>query len=146
MTALPRVLVVHNRYQIRGGEDAVVDAEVELLRRAGAEVELASVSNDAIQGALARVRVALSVSDSSFGARWLAAEIERFRPELIHVHNFFPLLSPAIYGVAQAARIPLVQTLHNYRLTCANGLLMRAGRPCQDCVSGSPYQAVLHGC
>jgi glycosyltransferase involved in cell wall biosynthesis len=72
--------------------------------------------------------------------------VHEFSPDIVHVHNFFPLLTPAAYDAILEAGVPVVQTLHNYRTICAGALLMRAGKPCEDCVQGSPYQAVIHGC
>jgi hypothetical protein len=76
----------------------------------------------------------------------MAREIAEFAPDVVHVHNFYPLLTPSIYDACREAGVPVVQTLHNYRTVCANGLLMRQGAPCEDCIGGSPWQAVLHGC
>jgi glycosyltransferase involved in cell wall biosynthesis len=72
--------------------------------------------------------------------------IRKFEPDIVHVHNFFPLLTPSIYDACYDAGVPVVQTLHNYRTICASALLMRAGRICEDCVGDTPWQAVLHGC
>ena len=76
----------------------------------------------------------------------MAGEITAFGPDVVHVHNFFPLLTPAIYDACRDAGVPVVQTLHNYRTICAGAMLMRSGRPCEDCIGSSPYRAVLHGC
>ena len=74
----------------------------------------------------------------------LQHHVDRVRPDVMHVHNTFAMLSPSIYWVAQ--RMPIVTTLHNYRSTCANGLLMRAGNPCSECVGKLPWPAIQHGC
>jgi glycosyltransferase involved in cell wall biosynthesis len=74
------------------------------------------------------------------------AAVRRFAPDVVHVHNFFPLLSPGIHAAARAAGCATVQTLHNYRLICANAFLMRDGAPCELCVTGSPYRAVRFAC
>jgi glycosyltransferase involved in cell wall biosynthesis len=76
----------------------------------------------------------------------VSEHIEQFRPDIVHVHNFFPLLSPAIYEVCHAAGIPVVQTLHNYRTICANGLLLRNGQSCHLCVNNSTIWGVIHRC
>ena len=67
-------------------------------------------------------------------------------PTVVHVHNFFPLLTPSIYDACREAGVPVVQTLHNFRPICAGALLMREGKPCNECIRGTPYQAVLYGC
>lgn len=141
-----RVLVVHNRYQIRGGEDAVVKRESDALLRAGVETEVVLVSNDDIRSPLDRLRAAAEVAHADRGIAKVLAAVDRFRPEVVHLHNTFPLISPAVHRAVRATGAATVQTLHNYRVTCANAQLARNGRPCEDCVTGSPYNAVLHGC
>lgn len=142
---LPRVLVAHNRYQQRGGEDAVVDSEVELLRSRGHAVhEYRRDNHD-----LATLAPASAARQTMWSGRTVA-DIERlvqeFRPDLVHVHNTFPLISPSIYWVAARHRLPVVQTLHNFRLVCPQGLMLRDDRPCEDCVGHLPWRAVRHRC
>lgn len=144
--AVSRVLVVHNSYQIRGGEDAAVERETAALARAGIAVEALIVSNDDIRSPLDRLRTAIEAAEAPRGIARVLAAMAAFRPDVVHVHNSFPLISPAVHGAARRAGAATVQTLHNYRLTCANGMLTRAGSPCEDCVTGSPYQAVRHAC
>jgi glycosyltransferase involved in cell wall biosynthesis len=143
-----RIAIFHNRYVYRGGEDSVVDIEAELLRKAGHQVHLFTVDNrEALAGSpLGAVRAGLR-------ARW-NPEIHRRVGEFVlresidvgHVHNFFPLLSPAVHSALSERGIPVVQTLHNYRLLCANGMFLRAERTCEDCVERGPWNAVRHGC
>lgn len=141
-----RVLILHNHYQQAGGEDVVVANEETLLRKHGHEVYLHSVSNDSIQGLWSKVVTAWKTHYSGWG-RWEAVRIiEKTRPDVVHVHNFFPLLTPSVYDACREARVPVVQTLHNYRTICPGALLMRDGKPCEDCIQGTAYQAVLHGC
>lgn len=141
-----RILIAHNMYQQSGGEDVVFRNEGELLRAHGHAVETLTVHNDAIQGLGARVRTALQVPYSEGGRGRLGSAIAAFRPDVVHVHNFFPLLTPAIYDACRDAGVAVVQTLSNYRLVCAGAYLLRDGRICKDCIGASPYQAVLHGC
>jgi glycosyltransferase involved in cell wall biosynthesis len=143
-----RVAIFHNRYIHRGGEDSVVDMEAELLRKAGHEVHPFIVdSREAIAGSVA------GALRAGLRARWNPAVyeragefLERTGADVGHVHNFFPLLSPAVHAAIGDRGIPLVQTLHNYRLLCANGMFLRRGRPCEDCVERGPWNAVRHGC
>lgn len=141
-----RVLVVHNSYQRRGGEDAAVERDVSALRGAGLAVETLFVHNDEIRSPLDRLRTAMEAAHAPRGIARVMAAVASFGPEVVHVHNSFPLISPGVHGAIRRAGVATVQTLHNYRLTCANGMLTRDGVPCEDCVSGSPYRAVLHGC
>ncbi len=140
-----RVLLVHNRYQQRGGEDAVVDAEADLLRRHGHAVELYLRHNDEID-TLAPARVVLGSWWSTRTRRELRVLAQRFRPDLIHVHNSFPLISPSVYATARELDLPVLQTLHNFRLLCPQAMLLRDGRLCDDCVGHVPWRAVWHGC
>jgi glycosyltransferase involved in cell wall biosynthesis len=141
-----RVLIVHNRYQQAGGEDMAVANEQALLARHGWQTRLWSVSNDRIAGPWGRITTAIRVPYSHPACRQLAGAIAEFGPTIVHVHNFFPLLSPSIYDACQAAGVAVVQTLHNYRAICPGALLSRAGHPCELCITGSPYQGAFHGC
>jgi glycosyltransferase involved in cell wall biosynthesis len=141
-----RVLLVHNRYQEAGGEDTVVANEQTLLERNGWQTRLWCVTNDVIAGTRAKITVAMRTPCSRPARDELVRVIVDFAPTVVHVHNFFPLLSPSIYDASRAAGVPVVQTLHNYRTICAGGLLMRGGHSCEDCVGATPYQAVFHGC
>lgn len=141
-----RVLVVHNRYQQRGGEDRVVASEIELLAKAKIDVQLLEVNNDNIQG-LAKI-AAIGSAIYSFKSRRLVSDvIQKFQPDLIHCHNLFPLLSPSVYDAAKQAGIPVVQTLHNFRLFCANAYLFRDGDICERCWQKTvPLDAIRLGC
>lgn len=142
-----RVLVLHNRYQQAGGEDVVVQAEKSLLSSFGHEVELLEVHNDEISGPMGKTRAALGMLYSLDGKKRALEAIQRFRPAVVHVHNFFPLFSPSIYDACRASGLPVVQTLHNYRLACPNALLFREGRVCEDCLSQPlPWPGAFRGC
>jgi glycosyltransferase involved in cell wall biosynthesis len=141
-----RILIAHNRYQIAGGEDAAVDQDVAMLRRAGHDVTVLMVDNHAIQTGTDKRRTAVRVARNPEGVALVAEALRRSSAELLHVHNFFPLLSPAVYAVARHAGAAVVQTLHNYRTVCANGLLLRNGRSCEKCLTGTPLWGVVHRC
>ncbi len=140
-----RVLLVHNRYQQRGGEDAVVDAEAELLRNHGHQVERYERHNDEV-ASLSPLRLAAGTLWSTRTRRDLPAVAAAFAPDLLHVHNSFPLISPSVHAAAHNLRLPVLQTLHNFRLLCPQGTLLRDGRVCTDCVGRLPWRAVRHGC
>lgn len=140
-----RLLIVHNAYQQRGGEDAVVDAEVALLKQHGHEVQTYLRHNDEVQGQ-SRTSLALQALWSRQAAGELDALIARARPDVIHVHNTWPLISPAVFWVAHRHRIPVVMTLHNFRLLCPQATLLREGRVCEDCVGRLPWRGVVHQC
>jgi glycosyltransferase involved in cell wall biosynthesis len=142
-----RILVAHNRYQYSGGEDGVVRDEVALLERHGHAVRLIEQDNDAIRGLRGKITAAASVFYSSSSRARMKQAIDDFHPDLVHVHNWFPMLSPSVFMEASAAGVPTVQTLHNFRMLCANALLYRNGAVCTDCLGKSlPLDGVAHGC
>lgn len=145
MTLSPRVLVVHNYYQQRGGEDGVVEAEVRLLQERGHAVELYTRHNDELAGVSAW-RAAVDSVWSRRTSRELTELVEQFRPDVIHVHNSFPLISPSLYWASGGAAVPIVQTLHNFRLLCAQAMLLRNGMICEDCVGRLPWRGVVRKC
>jgi len=128
------VLVIHNRYQQPGGEDAVVRAEMELLRRAGHRVIPYFRDNAAIAhyGPLRKASLLLSTTWNRRTYADLQALIRKERPDIAHCHNFLPLVSPSAYDACKSAGVPVVQTLHNYRLLCPAGTLFSQGRSCQQ--------------
>ena len=139
------ILFVHNAYQNFGGEDAVVEMEIALLRSHGHAVRLYQRHNDELQ-ALSAATAAASALWSRRTAREVDAVCTDFLPDLIHVHNTFPLISPSIYWTAARKRIAVVQTLHNFRLLCAQGTFLRQGTVCEDCLGRSPWRAVVRKC
>jgi glycosyltransferase involved in cell wall biosynthesis/SAM-dependent methyltransferase len=146
-----RVLVAHNRYRSTspGGEDRVVDQERAALVARDHTVEQFERFNDDIEqwSVVRRAAVPAQVVWSRSSHRAISRAIREFRPDVVHVHNTFPLLSPSVLYACRAARVPVVATLHNYRLTCATGDLYRDGRPCHDCVGRRvPTAALRHGC
>ena len=142
-----KILIAHNRYQQFGGEDQVVAAEAGMLSRNGHRVEHLSFDNEGIQGGPAKVGAALSSFFSLSSYDRALKVLEGFGPDVLHVHNFIPNLSPSIFFASKRARVPVVQTLHNYRLICANALLYRDGSVCEECVQADSFlPGVRHGC
>lgn len=144
-----RVLLAHNFYRSSApsGEDEVVRSEMRLLMENGIEVVPFTRHNDdlptGVRGALG-APFSNAWSFSSVAAlRTLIAET---RPDVAHFHNTFPQISPAAYSACREAGVPVVQTLHNYRMFCANGLLTRGGEPCERCLGGSALPALVHAC
>ena len=145
-----RIVVVHNRYRSAqpSGENLVVDQEAGLLRAAGHEVvPYEQASDDIADSSLLRRavvpgRVVWSPEDRARLARLL----EEVRPDVVHVHNTFPLISPSILDACRAHDVPVVATLHNFRQMCANAQLLRNGRPCELCVGRVPWRGVVHKC
>ncbi len=142
-----KILQLHNRYQIIGGEEGVVQAEKALLESHNHQVHLLEVTNDDLVGVKAKLDAAIGALYSQASKRQVLAKLRSFKPDLVHVHNFFPLLSPSVYDACQEARIPVVQTLHNYRLICPKAMLFREGQVCEVCVGKSVAIAgIQSGC
>jgi len=139
-----RVLQLHTPYRQPGGEDAVVRAEAEVLRRAGHEVVQYQVQNP--PGATGAIGSLVLSPWNPRQARKVQGLAERVRPDVAHVHNTWYAQSPAVLWALRRSSVPTVMTLHNYRLVCANGQLFRDGAPCEDCVGASPWHGVQHGC
>lgn len=139
-----RVLHVHTRYRQRGGEDTVVDLERALLRRSGIETEELDFHNPS--STLATL-TALGRSPSNASASSeVVARARAFGADVVHIHNTWFALSPAAVADLHNHGFPVVMTFHNYRLICANAMLFRDGRPCEDCVGGSLLPGVVHRC
>ena len=140
-----RVLVAHNAYQRRGGEDSVMEAEVSLLRARGHDVEVYLRHNDELRdlGALAAGKNTIWSSRTGTD---LARIVAGFRPDVVHAHNTFAVISPSLYAAAARARVPVVQTLHNYRLLCLQAMFLRDGQVCEDCLGRFPWRGVWHRC
>lgn len=145
-----RVLVVHGRYPgtAPSGENLVVDQETALLAGAGHDVERFERANDVIatMGPLRKAALPVDVLWSEPSRRALARLVDRFRPDVVHVHNVFPLISPSVLHACRDAGVPVVRTVHNYRLACVAGTYYRDGRVCHECADGRLVPALVHGC
>jgi glycosyltransferase involved in cell wall biosynthesis len=139
-----RVLQIHARYRESGGEDRVVEAEADVLRGAGHEVQLVEGRNaEGTPRAAAQLAASLW---NPISQRRVARALASFRPDVVHVHNTWFSLTPAVILTAARAGAPVVATLHNYRLACSNALLFRDGRHCEDCVGTHPWHGLVHRC
>jgi glycosyltransferase involved in cell wall biosynthesis len=141
-----KILMCHNYYQRRSGEDAVFEIEARQLSDMGHEVVTWTVDNQTI-----RQRNLLA---TGIGASWNRPSyqhvqnlIDTEQPDIAHFYNVFPLLSPAVFHAAANRGVPVVHSLHNYRLMCANAMFFRDGHPCEDCLTAKvPLNGILHAC
>ncbi len=141
-----KILVVHNHYQIRGGEDESFEVEVNTLRGAGHEVVTYTQDNERVER-IGRVRTAVRTVWSQQTYREVRRVLADENIGLVHVQNFFPLISPSVYYAGRTARVPVVQTLRNYRLLCPNSLFFRDGHVCEDCMGKFvPWPGIVHTC
>lgn len=143
-----RILIVHNAYKIPGGEDSVVANELQLLRDAGHEVTLYQKNNAEMDSYSLFQKLLLPLRSiySRKTYREVRALIREHRIDLVHVHNTLLVISPSVYDAARSLSVPVVQTIHNYRLLCPNALFLRDGQICQDCLSHGLRQSVKHAC
>ena len=143
-----KVLIVHNRYQQRGGEDSVVASEAGLLADHGVEVETLEENNDSIAGLAGKIEAAVSVfKGTQKSNERVDAALARFAPDVVHVHNWFPTVSPSIFWKCKQAGTPVVNTVHNYRLLCVKATLFRDGKVCEDCIGSTlRLPGVMHKC
>jgi glycosyltransferase involved in cell wall biosynthesis len=143
------ILLCHNYYQYPGGEDAVFEAEQALLSSHGHRVTPFTKTNETIQVASLRQKTSLfrNMIDSAHTRRELASLIEKDRPDVAHFHNTFLLISPSAYQVCQSYGIPVVQTLHNFRLLCPASSFLRDGQICESCLGKQfPWPGIVHRC
>ena len=141
-----KILMLHNRYLIPGGEDQSTAAEVALLRQHGCQVELLEENNERIQ-VRGKIKTAVDTiwSSESYGRIHDKLRTEKF--DILHVQNFFPLWSPSVYYAAAKCGVPVVQTLRNYRLMCVNATFFRDGHLCEDCLGKVfAWPGILHAC
>ncbi|MEM8739034.1 MAG: glycosyltransferase family 4 protein [Planctomycetota bacterium] len=141
-----KVLQCHNLYRQPGGEDRVVEDEKRLLEEHGHEVVSFTLHNDQVAD-LSKPRLAAGTVWSRRSARALRELVRRERPDIAHFHNTLPLMSPSSYYAVRGEGVPVVQTLHNYRLLCPKATFFRDNRVCEDCLTKKiKWPAVVHGC
>lgn len=140
------ILMLHNSYQFHGGEDESFASEARMLADAGHHVETIHVKNENVEG-LGAVSVALESIWSKRSYAMVDGKLRERTFDVLHVQNFFPLLSPSVYAAAKKNGVAVVQTLRNYRLLCPSTVLYRNGKICEDCLHKTvKYPGVMHGC
>ncbi len=142
-----RILIIHNKYQQKGGEDAVFEAEYNLLNKSGHQVESLLFNNNNIKSIGEKLSLGIKSIYNRQSKFQLKKAILKFKPEVIHIHNLFYIASPSMLYEAQQHNIPVVMTLHNYRLICSGALLFRNNQPCKACVNSDfPVKGLIHKC
>lgn len=141
-----KVLIIHNFYKFPGGEDVVFENETKLLRDHGHDVETLSFSNEAIDSGIKAAFFGLLSYYNLDSAKKLEARIREFRPDIIHVHNTFLIASPSIFFIAKKHKIPVVKTLHNYRLICPSTVLLHNDAIYEESIHKVfPIDAIMKG-
>ncbi|MCZ7546551.1 MAG: glycosyltransferase family 4 protein [Anaerolineae bacterium] len=143
-----RILMCHNLYRFRGGEESAKDLLTALLRAHGHEVVEYPADSREIEayGPVAKLGLGLRILYSRQSARAIRRLVAEARPDVAHVHNVFPLLSPSVYVALHDLGVPVVQTINNFRLLCPNGLFFIDGAVCTRCSGGNYAHAVAHRC
>lgn len=142
-----KILLIHNCYKYKGGEDTVFELEHKMLLNYGNEVKVLLFDNNTIVSVSDKFITGINYFYNLNSAKILEDEIKSFLPDVIHVHNFFHIASPSIFFVAKKYNIPIIKTLHNYRLICSNALLFREGKICEDCINKViPLKGIVNKC
>jgi len=142
-----KILLIHNCYQQRGGEDSTFESEYNLLSKGGNDVEKILFDNKTINSLSDKITVGFKNVFNRESAKIIEEKITDFQPQIIHIHNFFPLISPSVFFIAKKYKVPIVITIQNYRLICSNALLYRDGHICEDCVNKIiPLNGIIHKC
>lgn len=140
------IISVHNRYLMAGGEDQVFESEAQLLRERGHRVTQVEEQNSYPDSVAKKIGMAVECVWSRKWHREFRTLLQKTRPDVVHVHNFFSRISPSIYYACRREDVPVVQTLHNYRLLCAGAELYRDGKVCEECLEHGVLRGVRYGC
>ena len=142
-----RIVICHNYFRERGGEDQVFEDELELLTSHGHDVATFVKRNTDLSGLIPTIKTAIGTPWNRGASAELEDLVRKTKAEIVHFHNWVPQISPAGFYAARNAGAAVVQTLHNYRWVCPKGILFRDGSLCEDCVGKRvPWPAVLHSC
>jgi glycosyltransferase involved in cell wall biosynthesis len=128
-------MFIHNRYRQPGGEDVALELETGLLAQKGHQVETVVFSNEQEAGFMGKLSAGWKAIYNKASAQKVKNAIRLFRPDVVHVHNWFVQASPAVFYAAAQSGVPVIMTIHNYRFVCANALLLRNNLPCELCVN-----------
>lgn len=147
---MKKILLIHNchRSSSSSGDDGVFEREAALLENHGHQIIRYNPSNDEFyrRGPIRKLYTALQIPWSISATREICDLLRKEKPNIAHVHNFFPLISPSIYHLLNSEGIPVIQTLHDFRFLCTNAFFMRDGNICEECKRGSHFRSIWHGC
>jgi glycosyltransferase involved in cell wall biosynthesis len=145
-----KILLVHNSHRSgsSSGDDVVFNKESELLERHGHHVIRNNPSNDEYDKSsiIRKLSIILQIPWSFSYYRKIKEIIRSEKPAIIHIHNFFPFISPSVYYSANSAKVPVIQTLHDFRHLCPMAFFMRTGKICEDCKDGNFFKSIIYGC
>jgi len=142
-----KVLQIHNEYMYKGGEDTVVEVEKNLLLKNDCKVfQLIRSNKNEINSLLQYINVGKNLTYSKKSYNIIENEIDKIKPDIVHIHNTFPLWTFSVLDACYKKKIPTVMTLHNFRLICAKGVLYRDQQICEKCLWSTPFNAIKYGC
>ena len=141
-----KVLLCHNFYTQAGGEDTVFYNEKKLLESNDHIVSLYIEKNNTINNLTKKFSVFMNSAYSEKAKLKFKNLLDLESPDIVHIHNFFPLITPSIYEACKEYNVPAIQTLHNYRIICSAATLLKDGKICEICIKNSPYHSVIHKC
>ncbi len=143
-----KILVVHNYYREAGGERVSLSAQVSLLQSRGHDVIQFTRNSSEIDeyNIFRKVKFFQETVFSSQTYRDITAIIKENKPQIAHIHNVFPLISPSVYLALHNHNIPIVQTIYNFRFLCPNGLFYTNGQICEKCILGNTFHAIRFRC
>ncbi len=144
-----KILQIHNAYQHVGGEEIVLAAEYEMLEKYGHKIDQLIVQNTSLEDVnlFDKAKMAYQSIWSHDSYINIKQKLQELQPDIVHVHNTIPLISPSVYTACRDAAIPVVHTLHNYKLICPGAYFYRDGNLCEECIGKTlPYPAITHGC
>lgn len=142
-----KILLIHNYYQYRGGEDVYFDALTQLLKTKGHDVYTYTKNSNDLKTLGDRIYTAIGMFWSKAVEKEFIGIIEKFRPDITHFNNIYPLITPIAYNICRKLKIPIVQSVHNYRFICPKATLYRGGEICELCIKKRfYYPSILYGC
>ena len=143
-----KILIVHNNYGKYSGEEAVVDKMATMLQEHGHKVCFYRMTSEGSRDSLGgKIMGFFSGIYSRSGVRGMREALEKEKPDVVNVHNLYPFISPAALFECRKAGVPVVMTVHNFRLICPTGLFMRDGRPCETCLQkGNEWSCIRYNC
>ncbi len=143
-----KILLIHNNYGIYTGEEAVVDQQINLFQGMGHQVSVYRKTTEGVRGTLwGNVKGFFTAFYSFSSIRDIKRILKNNKPDIVVVHNLYPYISPAVLNPIKQAGVPIVMTVHNFRLICPTGLFMRDGKPCELCLKkGSEWSCIHYNC
>lgn len=142
-----KILFIHNKYKQYGGEDVAVELETAVLIKRGHTVKTILFDNSTVGGFFSKIFNGIRSIYNFAAATEISKIIHQFKPDIIHIHNLFFIASPSVIEAASRHKIPVILTLHNYRLICANALLLRNNQVCELCTQKKfPFAGIKYKC